>query len=263
MTRFSLPWHCSGASRRLAGLWPHSFGSTALVVCSPAGALCFWEAVSNPERCLTAQLDLSPDDACQQLVCVEPVGFAVLTRLGRVFLVLQPFAGGVLEIRQLTRPASSLLSRVTSLLSYAAGAIGGLVAAADASVVCVAAGVRRGGAERDLFLLTETSLQHWELSTRRPSRLVSERSLNDAVAAYISQSRPSSPAASALLHSERALLDMQVTVGPSGSECAAPRRISFAVAHVRTQGAGASMRACWCHVVIAGHALPAVRRADP
>ena len=224
VTRFDVPFSTMSVDeqQRLVGIYGQSYGSAGLASCSTYGEVRYWEAVTDPSRFLTARLPLTDGDTCKQLVCVEPVGFAVLTRLGRVHLVSPSYGGGDLSIVQLARPSSSLFSRVTSLLSSTTSdSAGGSVSYAGEAVVLILSGVRTDGKERDLFVQTATTLQHWELSTRRSPRLVRDISLRDIVSNFAAYGGASgASAASALQSSDFVIVDAQSSGHPGGPECA-------------------------------------------
>lgn len=174
----------------LVAFVPHPSGDhsqTGIIGCTVDGQVRYWENVAfGPLHFKHLVIRFPDDDLASFLIGCEPVGLIVGTMNSAVISISLFDANGMsnLSYSPLQR-SSDILSRVTSLFGY--GSKDADVSAVSSSrLVCIIPGkladVRN---TREIYVLSETSLQKWIISKTQDNRLVAEIDIKRAIMEHL------------------------------------------------------------------------------
>ncbi|KAK9763950.1 hypothetical protein K7432_008952 [Basidiobolus ranarum] len=153
-----------------------------ILASSPEGEFRYWETVNygltNSQKYKSMRIYLSEHDRGTCLVNCEPAGFIFGTKMSHLYRISlsNPNGQAALSYSPLSRPLG-VFARMSSLLGYSGNEE---VSSNDISseIISVCAGVSSEGRHsRDVYSLTNRSLQKWSISKILPEKYVSERDI--------------------------------------------------------------------------------------
>ncbi|KAK9712420.1 hypothetical protein K7432_007175 [Basidiobolus ranarum] len=153
-----------------------------ILASSPEGEFRYWETINygltNSQKYKSMRIYLAEQDRGTCLVNCEPAGFVFGTRFSQLYRISLSNASGqpALSYSPLSRPLG-VFARMSSLLGYH-GSDEPSSEGTNSEIVSICAGASSEGRHsRDIYVVTNQSLQKWTISKVFPEKFITERDI--------------------------------------------------------------------------------------